>query len=323
MLAAKSERDALAGTLFFNVAHYALRSWPWIIVALASILVYPNLSDIARTFPYVDPHLIGHDMAYPAMLRFLPAGFMGLMIAGMLAAYVSTISTQLNWGTSYLVHDLYRRFIRQGAEERHYVLVGRLTTALLMLLAGLLTFTLESARQTFDLLLSVGAGTGLLYLLRWFWWRVNAWSEVSAMASSFVIALAFFLASKAGAVIPSHVSLLVTVAVTSVVWISVTLATAPTDRFTLVSFYRLVRPAGPGWKPIAREAGGGSSPDSLPQSLLGWVLGCCFVYAALFGAGSFIYGKTAQGVFWAVLFTVSGAGLIRLLPRMWAAPRTS
>jgi SSS family solute:Na+ symporter len=323
MLAAKSERDALAGTLFFNVAHYALRSWPWIIVALASILVYPNLSDIARTFPYVDPHLIGHDMAYPAMLRFLPAGFMGLMIAGMLAAYVSTISTQLNWGTSYLVHDLYRRFIRQGAEERHYVLVGRLTTALLMLLAGLLTFTLESARQTFDLLLSVGAGTGLLYLLRWFWWRVNAWSEVSAMASSFVIALAFFLASKAGAVIPSHVSLLVTVAVTSVVWISVTLATAPTDRFTLVSFYRLVRPAGPGWKPIAREAGGGGSPDSLPQSLLGWVLGCCFVYAALFGAGSFIYGKTAQGVFWAVLFTVSGAGLIRLLPRMWAAPRAS
>jgi Na+/proline symporter len=323
MLAAKSERDALAGTLFFNVAHYALRSWPWIIVALASILVYPNLSDIARTFPYVDARLIGHDMAYPAMLRFLPAGFMGLMIAGMLAAYVSTISTQLNWGTSYLVHDLYRRFIRTGAEERHYVLIGRLTTALLMLLAGLLTFTLESARQTFDLLLSVGAGTGLLYLLRWFWWRVNAWSEVSAMASSFVIALAFFLASKAGAVIPSHVSLLVTVAVTSVVWISVTLATAPTDRFTLVSFYRLVRPGGPGWKPIAREAGGGGSPDSLPQSLLGWVLGCCFVYAALFGAGSFIYGKTAQGLFWAVLFTVSGLGLIRLLPKMWATEHSA
>jgi Na+/proline symporter len=317
MLAAKSERDAVAGTLFFNVAHYALRSWPWIIVALASLLVYPNLSDIARTFPYVDPRLIGHDMAYPAMLRFLPAGFMGLMIAGMLAAYVSTISTQLNWGTSYLVHDFYRRFLKTGASERHYVTVGRLTTALLMLFAGLLTFGLDSARETFDLLLSVGAGTGLLYLLRWFWWRVNAWSEVSAMASSFAIALGFFLARKAGATIPSHVSLLVTVAATTLVWVSTTLLTKPTDRATLVSFYRLVRPAGPGWKPIALETGGGGSPDSMPQSLLGWVLGCCFIYAALFGAGSFIYGKTAQGLVWAVLFAISGIGLLRLMPRLW------
>ena len=325
MLAAKSERDAVAGTLFFNVAHYALRSWPWIIVALASILVYPNLSDIARTFPYVDPRLIGHDMAYPAMLRFLPAGFMGLMIAGMLAAYVSTISTQLNWGTSYLVHDFYRRFLRTGAEERHYVAVGRLTTALLMLCAALLTFALDSARETFDLLLSVGAGTGLLYLLRWFWWRVNAWSEVAAMASSFLIALGFFVARKSGVEIPSHVSLLVTVAATTLVWISTTLLTAPTDRFTLVSFYRLVRPAGPGWKPVAKEAGagGGGSPDSLPNSLLGWVLGCCFIYAALFGAGSFIYGKTAQGLVWAGLFAVSGIGLIRLLPRLWGGAERS
>jgi SSS family solute:Na+ symporter len=324
MLASRSERDALAGTLFFNVAHYALRSWPWIIVALASILVYPNLSDIARTFPYVDPRLIGHDMAYPAMLRFLPAGVMGLMIAGLLAAYVSTISTHLNWGTSYLVHDFYRRFIRSGAEERHYVFVGRMTTVLLMLCAGLLTFALDSARETFDLLLSVGAGTGLLYLLRWFWWRINAWSEVAAMGSSFLIALAFFVAGKSGAAIPSHVSLLVTVAATSLIWISVTLLTAPTDRETLVRFYRLVRPAGHGWKPIAALAGdGGGSPDSLPQSLLGWVLGCCFVYAALFGTGSFIYGKTAQGLVWAALFLVSGSGLVRLLPRLWAGEQTS
>ena len=317
MLAARSERDAVAGTLFFNVAHYALRSWPWIIVALASLLVYPNLSDIARTFPYVDPRLIGHDMAYPAMLRFLPAGFMGLMIAGMLAAYVSTISTQLNWGTSYLVHDFYRRFLKTGASERHYVTVGRLTTAGLMVFAGFLTFGLDSARETFDLLLSVGAGTGLLYLLRWFWWRVNAWSEVSAMASSFAIALEFFLARKAGAVIPSHVSLLVTVAATTLIWVSTTLLTRPTERATLLSFYRLVRPAGSGWKPIAREAGEVGSPDSIPQSLLGWVLGCCFIYAALFGAGSFIYGKTAQGLVWAALFTISGGGLLRLMPRLW------
>jgi Na+/proline symporter len=185
MLAARSEKDAMGGTLLFNVAHYALRSWPWIIVALASMLVYPQLSDIARTFPYVDPKLIGHDMAYPAMLRFLPHGMLGLMVAGMLAAYVSTIATHLNWGTSYLVHDFYRRFLRGGADERHYVLVGRIVTGLLMVAAAGVTYVLDTARASFELMLSVGAGTGLLYLLRWFWWRVNAWCEIAAMASSF------------------------------------------------------------------------------------------------------------------------------------------
>jgi Na+/proline symporter len=157
MLAARSEKDAVAGTLFFNFAHYAVRPWPWIIVALASMVVYPNLSDIAHTFPYVDPHLIGHDMAYPAMLKFLPVGFMGLMIAGLLAAYVSTISTHLNWGTSYLVHDLYRGFIKPGADEKHYVLAGRVVTVALMVAAGALTFVLDSARESFELVLSIGA----------------------------------------------------------------------------------------------------------------------------------------------------------------------
>lgn len=225
MLAARSERDALGGTLLFNVAHYALRPWPWILVALASLIVYPDLQDIARTFPHVDPGLIGHDMAYPAMLRFLPAGWLGLMIAGLLAAYVSTLSTHLNWGTSYLVHDIYRRFVRPDADERHYVAVGRVVTGLLMVLAGLLTLVLDTARQSFDLLLSIGAGTGLLYLLRWFWWRINAWSEISAMVSSFVVALGFFLAGKAGHVVPSHVSLIVTVLVTTIVWVSATFLT--------------------------------------------------------------------------------------------------
>src|SRR5574338_1513339 len=189
MLAARSERDALSGTLFFNVAHYAIRSWPWILVALASIIIFPSLDDIARTFPYVDPKLIGHDMAYPAMLKFLPPGLLGVMIAGMLAAYVSTISTHLNWGTSYLVHDFYRRFLKPGEDEQHYVMVGRLVTALLMLVATGFTLVLDSARQAFDLMLSVGAGTGLLYLLRWFWWRINAWCEIAAMVSSFAIAV--------------------------------------------------------------------------------------------------------------------------------------
>jgi len=318
MLASKSERDALAGTLFFNVAHYALRSWPWIIVALASILVYPTLADIGRTFPYVDPSLIGHDMAYPAMLRFLPVGWLGLMVAGLLAAYVSTISTHLNWGTSYLVHDFYRRFMKPGREEKHYVMVGRLVTALLMLLAGLLTFRLQTAGKTFQLLLSIGAGTGLIYLLRWFWWRINAWSEISAMASSFATSLVLFLRDTPAHPVSPVFSLLVTVAITTVVWVTVTLLTEPANRDTLISFYRLVRPAGPGWKPIAAAAGPVESPDSLPQSLLGWVLGCTFIYAALFGTGSFIYGKTAQGLVWLGFFVVSGMGLLRLLPRLWS-----
>jgi SSS family solute:Na+ symporter len=317
MLASKSEKDALAGTLFFNVAHYALRPWPWIIVALASLIVYPSLHDIARTFPYVDPTLIGNDMAYPAMLRFLPAGFLGLMVAGMLAAYVSTLSTHLNWGTSYLVHDFYRRFLRPGADERHYVAVGRLVTAGLMLLAALLTLELDTAKQSFNLLLSVGAGTGLIYLLRWFWWRVNAWSEVAAMISSFLVALGFFLAAKQGHPVRPEIVLVVTVAVTTVLWIGVTLVTAPTDRGTLVAFYTLVRPAGPGWRAIRAQADALPSPDSLPQALLGWVLGCVFVYAALFGTGSFLYGRTAQGVMWLAFFLVSGVGLARLLPRLW------
>lgn len=317
MLAAKSEKDALAGTLFFNACHYALRPWPWIIVALASMLVFPQLSDIARTFPYVDPHLIGHDMAYPAMLKFLPAGFMGLMVAGLLAAYVSTLSTHLNWGTSYLVHDLYRRFLRPGAEERHYVRAGRIVTAVLMVLAASLTFVLESARASFDLMLSVGAGTGLIYLLRWFWWRINAWSEIAAMASSFLVAVGFFIAGKMGHGLPSHITLILTVLVTTIVWVTVTMVTEPTNRETLISFYKLVRPAGPGWTRIRAESGVGPSPDSLAHSLLGWVLGCLFIYAGLFGAGSFLYGKTAQGLVWSVIFVVCLAGLIRILPQIW------
>jgi len=323
MLASKSEKDAMAGTLFFNAAHYALRPWPWIIVALASLIVYPNLSDIATTFPYVDRSLIGHDMAYPAMLRFLPVGFMGLMVAGLLAAYVSTLSTHLNWGTSYLVHDFYRRFWKPGKDERHYVAVGRLVTGLLMLAAALLTFELESAKRSFDLMLSVGAGTGLIYLLRWFWWRINAWSEVAAMVSSFCVAVGFFVAGKLGHAVSPELSLVITVVVTTAVWITTTFLTQPTERATLVAFYKLVRPAGPGWRDVRAEAGVGASPDSLANSLLGWVLGCTFVYAALFGAGSFLYGRTPQGVMWLLLFVGSGLGLARLLPRMWSGASSS
>jgi Na+/proline symporter len=325
ILAAKSERDALGGTLFFNVAHYAIRPWPWILVALASMLVFPQLDDIARAFPYVDRGLIGHDMAYPAMLTFLPAGFLGLMVAGLLAAYVSTISTHLNWGTSYLVHDLYRRFVRADADERHYVLAGRVVTALLMILAAGMTFLLESARESFDLLLSIGAGSGLLYLLRWYWWRINAWSEIAAMVVSFVVSVGFFTAGKMGAVFAPNTPLLVTVFATTVAWIAATLMTRPENEATLVSFYRLVRPAGRGWAPIAAKAlrppfmdgAGPEGRDSIPLQLLGWVLGCTFVYCTLFGAGTVLYGQTGQAIVFGVAWLVSGFGLIRILKILW------
>ena len=321
MLAARSEGDALGGTLLFNVAHYALRSWPWIVVALSSTLVYPTLADLRTALPYVDPKLVGHDMAYPAMLRFLPAGWLGLMIAGLLAAYRSTISTHLNWGTSYLVHDLYRRFVRPSATERHYVAVGRLVTAGLMILAALLTYVLDTARESFQLMMSVGAGTGLIYLLRWFWWRVNAWSEISAMVSSFVVAVGFFVANKAGAQVPSQVALLITVGMTSVVWIVVTLLTRPTDQPTLERFYRQVRPAGPGWRAVRAATGLGPSPDSLPQQFLAWTTGCVFVYSALFAVGNALYGRTALTVAFTIAAGASGLLLYRLMRAMFRSDK--
>ncbi len=322
MLAARSEKDALSGTLFFNFAHYALRPWPWILVALCSFIIYPELSDIQKAFPAVDPKLIGNDMAYPAMLRFLPSGFLGIMVAGLLAAYVSTLVTHLNWGSSYVVHDFYRRFIRRGAEEKHYVAAGRIMTVILMILSGLLTFVLESAKASFDLMLSIGAGTGLIYLLRWFWWRINAWSEIAAMASSFSVAVYFFLRGKMGHQVPQHVSLLVTIAFTTVTWLIVTFLTKPVDREKLISFCRLVKPAGPGWNKIRAEAGLEGSPDSLTLSFIGWVVGCLFVYSALFGAGAYIYGRIPLAVFWTVLFAGSTLALIKIIGKIWASGET-
>ncbi len=319
MLAAKAERDATWGTLFFNVAHYAIRPWPWIIVALASMAVYPELTDISAALPHVDPALVGHDMAYPAMLRFLPSGILGLMVAGLLAAYVSTISTHLNWGTSYLVHDLYRRFVKTDATEKHYVAVGRLVTALLMLLAALLTYVLDTARSSFELLLSIGAGTGLLYLLRWFWWRINAWAEIAAMVSSFGLAAAFFIAGQNGAPVASHVGLIINVLVTTLVWVMVSYVGPQTDRATLVNFYRVVRPGGRGWEPVRAEAGVGPSPDSLAQALLGWTAGCVFVYSALFGSGAFLYGNLPLAATWLVAALVSGVIVARVLNAQSAA----
>ncbi|MBX3173501.1 MAG: Na+:solute symporter [Gemmatimonadaceae bacterium] len=313
MLAARTENDALLGTMFFNVAHYGMRTWPWIIVALSSILVFPQLDDIARAFPDVPRNLVGNDIAYPAMLTFLPAGWLGLMVAGLLSAYVSTIVTHLNWGTSYLVHDLYRRFMRPDASERHYVMVGRLVTAGLMLLAAGLTFYIQTASAGFTLLLSIGAGTGLLYLLRWYWWRVNAAAEIAAMAGSFVIAVGFEFARRGGADIPAHVSLLITVAATTVIWVTAAFVGPRTDVEVLERFYSLVRPAGPGWAAIRASSGVAATSDSFASALLGWVSGVFFVYAALFGVGAFLMGDRSLAMLWLAVFVVSGAMAWRVI----------
>ncbi|MCG6948640.1 MAG: Na+:solute symporter [Acidobacteria bacterium] len=319
MLAAKDEKNAMAATLWFNIAHYALRPWPWIIVALCSILVFPNLSDIQVALPHVSDDLIGNDLAYPAMLTLLPAGLLGLLVASLLSAYVSTMSTHLNWGCSYLVHDLYRRFIRPEASERHLVWLSRVMTALLMIVSGATVFLLSTAGEAFHLLLSIGAGTGLIYLLRWFWWRINAWSEIAAMVSSFTIALILFIARKGGLEMSSHAALVWSVALTTVVWLVVTLVTKPTDIETLRRFYRKVRPAGPGWAKVAGPEEAEGPTDDLSLAFLGWVLGCTFVYSALFGTGALLYGHPLQGTVCMAVALGAGIGLARVVPRIWRA----
>ncbi|MBV9055836.1 MAG: Na+:solute symporter [Candidatus Eremiobacteraeota bacterium] len=317
MLAARTESDALFGTFAFQVMHYALRPWPWIVVALASTIVYPSLHDIQLRFPHLSPSLLGNDIAYPAMLVFLPAGFAGFMVAGIFAAYRSTIETHLNWGTSYLVHDLYQRFIRPQSSQRELVLMGRVVTALLMALGIVLTLLLDNAKNAFNLLLSIGAGTGLIYLLRWFWWRINAWSEVSAMCASFAVSLGFLIAAKSGHAADSVTTLLVTIGVTTVVWIAVTFATPPVDAVTLRAFYAKVRPAGPGWRRVARASGLPASEDSLTLAFAGWILGLAAVYGALFGAGGFVYGRVAQGVIWSAVSLAACYGLLAIGRRAW------
>jgi SSS family solute:Na+ symporter len=315
MLAARTENDALFGTLAFQVMHYALRPWPWIIVAFASTLVYPTLGSIAHAFPAVPPSLIGNDIAYPAMLVFLPAGFAGLMVAGIFAAYRSTIETHLNWGTSYLVHDFYRRFIRRDAAERHYVFIGRLVTVGLMIAGVGLTLVLDTAKEGFDLLLTIGAGTGLVYLLRWYWWRINAWSEVSGMVVSFLVSFGFFIARKLGAPLGDTPALLVTVGVTTAAWLIVTALTPAVDEESLRKFYAKVRPAGPGWARVRRATGLPASPDSPAAALGAWVLGLAAVYGALFATGGFVYGATSMAVTWTAVTLVAVIGLVLLVKR--------
>ena len=326
MLASKSERDSLGAVLFFNIAHYVLRPWPWILTGLCSLIIFPKLADIQAAFPHLDPSLLGHDIAYPSMLKFLPVGFAGLMVGGLIAANSSTILTHLNWGASYLVHDFYARFMRPKASEKHYVLAARGVTLGLFFCSSGVVYLMDSAKDSFDLILQIGAGTGLLYLLRWFWWRVTAWCEIVAMLSSFAASILVLVLKKHyHADITTADALLGTVAFTTVCWVITAFIGPQTDRPTLVEFYKKVRPFGPGWGRVRIEAGGGL-PDparavqNIPLALLGWSTGCAAIWCSLFMVGSFLYGRVAAGFALLGAFVVSGGLLVWVVTRLWAKP---
>ena len=268
--------------------------------------------------------MMGHDIAFPAMLRFLPVGWMGLMLGGLVAANSSTILTHLNWGASYLVHDFYRRFIKVDGSEKHYVLAGRLATVLLFVCSSALVFALDNAKQSFNLILQIGAGTGLLYLMRWFWWRVTAWCEIVAMCSSFGISVAFLILEKNGVFIGTYQQLLFTIAFTTVCWITTAYFGPPTDAAVLISFYQKVHPFGPGWRRVREKAGispaqaaAWSQNENIPLSLLGWSTGCAMIWSALFAVGNFLYGRMDYALALLAIFVVTGSVLIRVVNRLW------
>lgn len=322
MLAARNERGAAKASLFFNVAHYALRPWPWIIVALCSLVVFPDVASIEEAFPNLPEGLAGHDLGYPAMLTYLPPGLLGLVMASLIAAYMSTASTQINLGSSYLVHDFYRRFLRPEASEKELVFAGRLSTVLLMVFAVLVALALSNALEAFSIILQIGAGTGLIFILRWFWWRINAVAELAAMAISFGIAVYFtFLHPHTGLpAIDGWHRLVLGVAITTVGWISVMYLTRPTDKEKLFAFYRAIQPGGPGWAKIVGEAeregvdlGGKHEGWNLPAGILCMFLACVAVYSSMFATGYWIYGDAVPA---AVLTAVAVLSMV-LLGRSW------
>ena len=316
MLAARNERHAMKATLWFNIAHYALRPWPWIIVALASLIVFPNLEAIGTAFPHLDPKIVRHDLGYSAMLTFVPHGLLGLVVASLAAAYMSTISTHLNWGASYVVDDCYRRFLAPDRDDRHYVTVARLVTVVLVVLSAVVSLWLENAMQAFQIMLQIGAGTGLIFLLRWFWWRINAWSEISAMAISFLVAVYFtFWHVKLGfPPLDPSLQLVIGVAITTIGWLLVTFLTRPAAAATLQAFYDLIRPFGRGWRAAVRLRP--DADDSPAAALASWFLGCVVVYGALFGTGFLLYGKLVPGFACALVAAIAGVGLFRTMAKV-------
>jgi Na+/proline symporter len=327
MLAAKDENHAIGATFFFNVMHYALRPWPWIIVALASLIVFPDLASIQEAFPYVSDDKLGHDLAYPAMLTMLPSGLLGLVVASLVAAYMSTISTHLNWGSSYIVNDFYKQQIKKNASEKELVNIGRISTIILFLLSASFALLLTNALQLFDVILMFGAGTGLIFILRWFWWRINAWSEITAMfVSGFVSIILNFttlgplLFSETG-ILPSYYKFPMVVLFTTVIWVLVTLFTNPDSSETLINFCKKTNPGGPGWKKIKNEAlkknivfnDESEKGWSVPLGIICMMLGCFAVYSILFSTGYFIYGEINNGI----TFLVIGLSFAIFLKHNW------
>ena len=310
MLSAKDEKNAIYSTLLFNVAHYALRPWPWILIALSSLIIYPTLTDISSAFPLVDESIIGNDIAYPAMLYLLPSGLLGLVLASLIAAFMSTISSHLNWGASYISLDFYKRFINKKASEKQIVLVGRISTIFLMIIAGFFALNLSDALGAFQILLQIGAGTGSIFLLRWFWWRVNAYSEITGMAVSFLLAIYFqwFHSDLTGIELASYEKLLWSIFITTSSWILVTLLTKPSDNRILLEFYNRIKPYGIGWNGFLKSNNikkTRNNEDSSMKDLLLMFLGIITVYFGLFGMGYFIYNKLLIGSIMIIISLIS------------------
>ena len=317
MFSAKNESHAVKASLFFNIAHYALRPWPWIIIALSSLVMFPELSDLQQAFPDIPEDKLGHDIAYPAMLTLLPVGLLGLVAASLIAAFMSTMSTQVNLGASYLVNDYYRRFIDTDASERKLVWVARLFTIISIGLGAGLGLMLTNAGQAFSLLLLLGAGTGLIYILRWFWWRINAYTEIVAMVSSLIIAVYFNFIHDSLGVLPleSWQKIVIGALLTTAVWIIATFLTPPDDEETLKYFVKKVNPGGPGWSSYSQYVDASDTkPWPVPRGILMMVLGCIAVYSLLLGTGFWLYGQAGMGVLLTVVFGVS----VVLLLRLWS-----
>ena len=315
IFSAKNEKHGVLATLWFNIAHYALRPWPWILTALASLVLYPNLADKESGYimALMDPRV------FPTYLR-------GFMLAAFAAAYMSTIGTQLNWGASYIINDFYRRFIATDKREKHYVIASQLATMLIMVISLVITFYLKSIGDAWKLLLVTGAGTGTVLLLRWFWWRINAWSEISAMVIAAIVSLYLQLRWGLNSDQPRDFAylMLITVGITTVVWIAVTLLTKPEPREKLISFYRKVRPEGPGWKRIAAEAGEHAPVSGLWVQIANWVLGCVLIYSSLFGIGKLVMKEWLAAVLFIAAAIVSGFLISRNLSRTdWTSEEQS
>lgn len=319
MLSAKDEKNAINATLFFNIAHYAIRPWPWILIALASLIIYPTLSDISFAFPNVDSSIIGHDIAYPAMLSKLPSGLLGIVLASLSAAFMSTISSHLNWGASYISIDFYKRFIYSKASEKEIVLVGRISTVFLMILAGFVALELNDALDAFQILLQIGAGTGSIFLLRWFWWRVNAYSEITGMSVSFLVAIYFHSIHERifGFTFESHYELVLSVFITTLSWILVTLLTKPTENSRLFEFYKKIKPYGIGWNKFLKNNNIDVTKKELKESpmsdLLSMFLGIVIVYSGLFGTGYLLYGNITFSLILFFLLFISAYKLNKIM----------